>query len=142
MLGTEPQIITDYVQTGRVKLVFWPVLNHGNPSLYSTATAECVAQQSTDAFWQIHHQLFTNQADLWSADRDYYVNAARSVGVDQATFETCYDSGAGVAYVMDLDAVRRNRGIFNQPVFDLNGQLFYGAQSYDTFAAAINSYLP
>lgn len=128
--------------TGRAKLVFWPVLNHGNPSLYSTTTAECVAQQNTDAFWRIHEQLFANQQELWGADRDYYVNAAVSVGVDQSLFEGCYDSGTGVAAVRGLDEIRRGRGIFTQPVFDVNGQILYGAQSFATFAEVIASQLP
>ena len=76
MLGTEPDIIRDYVETGQVKLVFWPVLNHGNPSVFSTLTAECAGQQDPDLFWSVHETLFENQGELWGADRDYYVQTA------------------------------------------------------------------
>lgn len=133
MLGTEPQIVQDYVQSGKVKIVFWPVLNHGNPSVYATLTAECVGQQNPDAFWEIHEYLFTNQRELWNAGRDYFVEAAVGVGVDQQTFEACYDGSEGLATVMALDAIRRERGVFNQPVFDVNGQTFAGLPAYDTF---------
>ncbi len=142
MLSAEPQIVEAYVLTGKAKLVFWPVLNHGNPSLYSTVTAECVAQQDMDAFWLLHKQLFENQFELWGADRDYFVNAAVNVGVDQATFERCYDDGAAVATVMALDGIRRDRGIFTQPVFDINGHVFYGAHPFETYAGVIESFLP
>jgi protein-disulfide isomerase len=117
-------------------------LNHGDPSFNSTAAAECVAQQNTDAFWEIHEQLFQNQQDLWGADRDYYVNAAVGVGADQAQFESCFDSGSGLSHVTGLDNIRRDRGIFTQPVFDINGQTFFGSQSFDTFAGVIDSLLP
>jgi len=130
------------VNTGKAKLIFWPVLNHNDPSLYSTAAAECVAQQDMDAFWEIHEQLFQNQQDLWSAGRDYYVNAAVGVGVDQAVFESCYDSGSGISHVTNLDNIRRDRGIYTQPVFDINGQTFFGSQSFETFAGIIDSLLP
>lgn len=141
MLGTEPQVVENYVNSGQVKIVFWPVLNHGDPSIYSTVTAECVGQQDPMAFWQVHHMLFQNQADLWSADRDYYVGTAVAIGVDQTTFESCYDDGTGLEQVMALDALRRERGIFSQPTFDIGGAQIAGAQSYDTFAAAFEAAL-
>lgn len=136
MLGNEPQLIEEYVKTGQVQLVFWPVLNHGNPSTFSTLTAECIGQQSPDAFWVAHHLLFENQGQLWSADRDYYVKLAVEVGVDQATFEACYDGPAGLETILELDALRRQRGIYSQPFFDINGELLGGYQQFDTFAAA------
>lgn len=139
MLGTEPDIIANYVETGRVKLVFWPVLNHGDPSVYSTLTAECVGQQDPDLFWAAHKYLFENQNDLWGADRDYYVNTAVALGADQATFEACYDGPDGIATVLELDAIRRQRSIFSQPVFDINGEIFVGAQPYDAFAAIFDA---
>lgn len=139
MLGTEPDIIANYVATGRVKLVFWPVLNHGNPSVYATLTAECVGQQNPDLFWVMHKYLFENQADLWQADRDYYVDAAVANGADQATFEACYDGADGLATVMELDAIRRDRGILSQPIFDINGEIFVGAQPYESFAAVFDA---
>jgi protein-disulfide isomerase len=134
VLGTEPQIIASYVETGRVKIVFWPVLNHGDPSIYSTLTAECVGQQGSDAFWTVHELLFTNQRDLWTAGRNYYVDTAVRVGVDQATFEACYDSPSSLDAVLALDNLRRQRGVFNQPTFDVNGQIIAGLHSYEVFA--------
>lgn len=141
MLGTEPEIIRDFVVTGQVKLVFWPVINHGNPSVYSTVTAECAGQQNPDLFWSVHKYLFENQRDLWGADRDYFVNAAVALGADQATFEACYDSAEALAQVMELDNGRRERGIFSQPQFDINGRVFVGAQRYEAFAQAITASL-
>lgn len=134
MLGTEPDIITHYVETGRVKIVFWPVLNHGNPSVYSTLAAECAGQQDPALFGEIHHILFENQADLWGADRDYYIDTAVRIGADQAAFEACYDGQEGLATVMALDTLRRERGIFAQPTFDINGNIFAGSADYETFA--------
>ncbi|MCB8943163.1 MAG: thioredoxin domain-containing protein [Ardenticatenaceae bacterium] len=128
----------EYVQTGKVKVVFWPVLNHGDPSVYSTLTAECVGQQSPDLFWQVHKVLFEKQSELWRADRDYYVQTAVSVGADQATFETCYDGTDGITTVLELDDLRRQRGIYSQPTFDINGNVQGGAPSYDIFAAVLD----
>jgi protein-disulfide isomerase len=140
-LGTEPQLVADYVETGLVKIIFWPVLNHGNPSVNSTLAAECAGRQDPALFWTLHGALFESQNDLWSADRDYYVSLAESLGADRATFEACYDDGSGLAQVMALDEARLQRGIFSQPTFDVNGRLFSGAQSYEVFMAAIDAAL-
>lgn len=142
MLGTEPEIVANYVETGQVKLVFWPVLNHSDFSIDSHSAAECVAQQSMDAFWVIHEQLFMKQNELWNADRDYYVETAVSVGVDQAAFEACYDGTTGIDAITALDAIRREQGIFSQPVFDINGTLLAGRQSFEVFEQAFQALLP
>lgn len=141
MLGTEPRVVADYVQTGLVKIIFWPVLNHGDPSVYSTLAAECAGQQDPALFWALHGVLFERQADLWSAGRDDYASLAEEVGADRATFEACYDGDDGLAQVMALDEGRLQRGIFGQPTFDVNGQVFAGLQSYEVFQAAFDSAL-
>ena len=41
-------------------------------------------------------------------------------------FEQCYDDGSGLARVQALDALRRERGITSQPVFDVNGVITAG----------------
>lgn len=138
MLGTEPQVIEEYVNTGKVKIVFWPVLNHSNPSLYSTITSECVGQQDPDKFWVAHEMLFENQSQLWNADRDYYVQTAVAAGVDQAIFEACYEGADALATVMELDNIRRERGIFSQPYFDINGDVFGGAPPFEVLSAVLD----
>jgi len=122
-------------------MVFWPVLNHGDPSVYSTLTAHCAGQQDPELFWTVHGVLFNNQSDLWRATRDYYVNTAVGAGADQAEFEACYDDPAQVAALTALDAIRRDRGVFSQPVFDVNGNVFAGALPFERFAAIIDETL-
>ena len=141
MQGTEPQLTAEFVATGQVKFVFWPVLNHGDPSLYSTVAAHCAGRQNPALFWPIHDQLFANQSELYGADRDYYIDLAVAYGADQAAFEACYDDGSGLAEVMALDDLRRQRGVFGQPTFDIGGQLLAGLPAYETFQAALNSAL-
>ena len=141
MLGSEPEVVESYVEDGRVKLVFWPVINHGNPSVYSTVAAHCAGAQDPAQFWQMHNVLFENQRELWSAPRDFFVGTAVNLGLDQAAFETCYDSPDALAEVMALDSIRRDRGVFGQPTFDANGLVFAGAMPFEQFAAALDSQL-
>lgn len=133
MLDTEPQIIENYVKTGQVQIVFWPVLNHGDSSTFATLTAECAAQQSTDLFWDVHKKLFENLSDLWGATRDELISLAVEAGAEQATFEACFDGPDGLSTVLALDQYRRDRGIYSQPIFDINNQIFAGYQRVSYF---------
>jgi protein-disulfide isomerase len=141
VLGTEPDVVTTYVETGNVRIVYWPVLDHGSASLNAHAASECIGRQDVDAFWEIHDRFYANQNELWSADRAYFVNAAVSVGVDQAAFESCYDNREGHTTVTELDSIRRERGIFNRPTFDINGQMLLGSQPFSTFMGFIDAFL-
>ncbi len=141
MLGTEPQVIEEYVETGKVKVVFWPVLNHSDPSVYTSLTAQCVGEQDPEKFWVAHEMLFLEQSDLWRADRDYFVNAAVAAGADQAAFESCYDDPASLEHVLRLDEIRRQRGIYSQPFFDIAGTIYGGAPSFESFAEIIDAEL-
>jgi protein-disulfide isomerase len=140
VLGAEKEIIPNYVHTGQVRLIYWPMLDHGQASVNAHAAADCVGRQDVDAFWDVHDRFYVDQGALFRADRDYFVQAAVSAGLDQAAFEACYDSGEAHARVNDLDRIRRERGIFNRPSFDINGQLLIGSQPFsvyeDYFAAA------
>jgi protein-disulfide isomerase len=142
VLGAEPEIIDNYVEQGQVRIVFWPMLDHGNASLNAHAAADCVGRQDVDAFWMIHDQFFRDQGRLWQADRDYFVNAAVATGIDQGAFEACYDSGIGHATVTELDSIRRNLGVWNRPTFTINGQLLVGSQPFEIFEQFILAALP
>ncbi len=141
MLGTEPQVVQEYVQTGKVKLVFWPVLNHNDPSVYSTLTAHCVGRQDPDKFWAVHEILFNSQKDLWRADKAYFVNTAVAAGADQVAFEVCYDDPGAMDEVLALDAIRRQRGIAGQPMFDIAGTIYGGAPPFESFAEVLDALL-
>ena len=63
------------------------------------------------------------------------------MGVDAEAFGACFDGGEALDHVLALDEARRARGIFTQPVFDIDGELLYGSQSFDTFAGVIDGAL-
>jgi protein-disulfide isomerase len=141
VLGAEREVIANYVDSGQARLVYWPMLDHGNASLNAHAAADCIGRQDVDAFWQVHDDFYANQGDLWQAERNYFVNAAVAQGLDQAAFEECYDSGTGHSAVTELDSIRRQIGVFNRPTFDIDGQLLIGSQPFNVFAQFIEASL-
>jgi len=141
VLGAEKEIIPNYVDSGQVRIVYWPMLDHGQASINAHAAAECVGRQDVDVFWEIHDQFYANQGELFRADRDYFVDAAVNAGLDQAAFEACFDGGEAHARVSELDAARRELGIFSRPSFHINGQLLVGSQPfsvYEDYFAAVS----
>ena len=138
MLTLQPEIVEQYVKTGQVQLVFWPVLNHGNASVAASVTLECVAQQSFEQAWALHHNMFSNVAALYGASRDDYINYALQVGANQELFEACYDGEEALQLVLDLDQIRRERGVRGQPYFHVGDTLLAGtAQLMSTIVAEL-----
>lgn len=61
--GTDifPQLVSDYVDTGKVKFSFINVLFHGEESKLGAIAAESVYKQNSDAYWEFHKALYNEQ---------------------------------------------------------------------------------
>lgn len=65
-----PQLINDYVNTGKVKFSYINVLFHGEESKLGSLAAESVYKQSPESYWTFHKELFKaqpgeNHDSLW-----------------------------------------------------------------------------
>ena len=114
MLGIEPEIIANYVEQGNVRLIFMPVLNHGDPSVFATAAADCLGQQDPALFWTMHGRLFADQQSLWGANRQYYLDLAVSLGGDAVEgviypLATGFDPGSSAQPTSDFVRKFRER---------------------------------
>lgn len=56
-----PQLINDYVNTGKVKFAYINVLFHGEESKLGSLAAESVYKQSPESYWSFHKELFKAQ---------------------------------------------------------------------------------
>lgn len=137
MLGPEKEILANEVAAGQVKIVYWPMLDLGPNSHDSAAAVQCAGEQDPLAFWRYHDTLYENQRSLYLARREFYVDTAVALGLDQAAFERCFDGGASHDLASQLDETRRAAGIFNRPTFTVGRQQLIGSQPYEAFAAAI-----
>ena len=138
MLSTEPQIVADYVDTGKIRYVYYPMLDHG-PTQKTYEAAECAGEQSPEAFWTVHDLFYEEQNRLWSANSDLYVEFAQRAGVpDLGAFRQCVESGKYAAKTIELDRLRRSESIRLRPSFLINDQLIPGAQRYEQLATLID----
>jgi len=142
VLGTEPQIKAAFVKTGQLKLVFAPVLNHGYPSEQSHQAVECAAEQGK--FWQFHDVLFEHQEKLWTSSdiQSDLKNLAAESGLNATAFNSCLDEQRYAALIQQQNEVRLRAGIRGQPVFDINGTIFFGGQTFETYQQTIEAAMP
>ncbi|GAB4519683.1 MAG: hypothetical protein Kow0047_30960 [Anaerolineae bacterium] len=136
MLGDEQRLIEEYVETGKVKLIYWHVLDFGEPSLLAAEAAECAGEQGR--FWEMNHALFENQAHLWRDTLEtIYGLAGQIEGLDQGQFKSCMVERRYLAKVKADDEARRARGIRFRPSFDLDGERIEGALPYEQMRSRI-----
>ncbi len=136
-LQTYPQIEKEYIDTGKVKMVFrdFPLNFHQYAQVAGEA-AECVRDQGgDDAYWEFHDILFTKQAQL----SDTNVKAwAKAAGYDVTD---CLAEGTFRQEVLDDLADGQAAGVSGTPGFFINGKLISGAQPFSVFKQAIDAAL-
>jgi protein-disulfide isomerase len=132
-----PNIIKDYVETGKVKLVFrdFPLSFHDKAQKAAEA-AECADEQGK--FWDYHNILFENQDALAVDDLKGY---AADLGLDTDQFNSCLDSGKYAAEVQKDMQDGQAAGVSGTPAYFINGQLVSGAQPYKVFKQIIEAEL-
>ncbi|HUI89121.1 MAG TPA: thioredoxin domain-containing protein [Anaerolineales bacterium] len=139
---TEPQIIQDYVATGKVYYEYRSVGGFIGPESADAANAAyCAGDQNK--FWEYHDVLFANwtgeNAGDFTPDKLRQYAAAIDLNMDQ--FNTCLSSGAHTDQVNQDVRDAKVAGVQGTPAFLINGKLIEGAQPYSSFQQAIDAAL-
>jgi protein-disulfide isomerase len=146
---TEPQLVHQYVDTGKVRLVWrdFPRIDAGSP--VAAAAARCAAKQGR--FWPYHDALYdyiwTNwygagrSAEGLTAYDGHYEELAQSVGLDLDAFRSCVSSGRTRSIVTASHQEGLADGVTGTPTFLVNGQRVVGAQPFALFAQLIDQEL-
>lgn len=133
-----PNIIDQYVNTGKVKLVFrnFPV----HPTSAAVALAAACAQEQEE-FWEYHQTLFENYNAISDTDLRTY---AAELGLNLTQFNQCLDSQKYQSEINNDLADGRALGVSGTPTFFIgNNETGYekivGAQSFSVFKQIIDS---
>lgn len=145
---TVPQIIKDYVETGKIRYYFldFPLAFHKQAAKAAEA-ALCAGDQGR--FWEMHDTLFENQKALNSDDLEKY---AQALGLDIPTFKECLDSGKHAEKIKKDMAEAQKAGISGTPSSLIGWvqddsksvkavKIVKGAQPFAAFKEAIESLL-
>ncbi|MBI4021357.1 MAG: DsbA family protein [Candidatus Aenigmarchaeota archaeon] len=139
---TELQLKQDYVDTGKLRIIYrdFPLSFHPEAQPAAEA-AECANEQGK--FWEFHDKIFENQATMSAAA---YKQWASDLGMNVDQFTSCVETGKYRSEVQaDLDAGVA-AGVSGTPTVFVGktggqGVKIVGAQPYDTFKGAIESFL-
>jgi len=145
---TESQIIQNYVNTGKVRMVFRDYAFLGAESTAAAEAAQCAEDQNK--LWAYHDALYTaKEADFaggGSEDDEFYTTAeflklARQVGLDIPTFTSCINKGTDANIVAQEKSAATAAGVDSTPTFLINGTIVTGAQPYSSFQQALDALL-
>jgi protein-disulfide isomerase len=141
----EPRLKKDYIDTGKVKLVFrdFPLMQSHPEALLAAMAVNCAGEQGK--YWQYHDKVFREQYNkgddvirLKAADLKKW---AKDVGVEQPKFDQCLDSEKFKDEVMKDKADGDAAGVQGTPTFFINGRVMGGAQMYPEYRKVIDELL-
>lgn len=146
-LQTKPLLEKEYIETGKVKMVYMDLTIVGSDSPKAHASAYCAGEQGL--YWQYHDHLYKNQGhenDGWARGEKLKDLASKLPGLDMTKFNECVDSGKYENKVKENKNVAIRNGATSTPTFLIvgpgnSGTMIGGAQPYSTFQSVIEEKL-
>ena len=143
---TENSIITNYIKTGKVKVLFKDYIILGQDSINAANAAHCA--NDPKLFWEYHSMLYNNWAgeDTGWADLAHLHEFANTLGLDMDVFSTCMSDLKWNELVNLSSKDGQKLGVSGTPTFfviDQNNDVIkiVGAQHYDVFKQIFDSVL-
>lgn len=142
--NTKPAITKEYIETGKVNLVFVDMAFLGRDSPKAAQASYCAEDQGM--YWEYHDVLYNLQEDKidngW-ANSERLKAIALSLGIDMELFESCLDSGKYSKRVQYNTQQAREHGVRGTPGFFIVGpdgqQQIGGAQPFSVFKQILDS---
>ncbi len=138
-------ILVDFVEQGKVKLVFKDFPLNGPDSILAAEAAYCAEDQGK--YWKYHNELYIN----WGGEKTGWITRnslnqfANTVELNLEDFNSCLDSQKYRQRVLELEKFGKEIGIDATPSFFIfNDEKIIkirGNQPLDVFRKAINELL-
>ncbi len=142
--NTRPQLETDYIETGKAKLVFVDLAFFGPDSTNAAEATYCAGDQGK--YWEYHNVLYSNQQginDGW-AGPDNLKSFATQLNLDRDLFDGCLDSDKYKQRVERNVLEAKRNGASATPTFIIIGpngaqEIIEGAQPFSIFKQVLDS---
>jgi len=131
-----PQIKSEYVDSGMVKVVYRDFAFKGERSQNLAATAECAGEKSDADFYLIHDYIFNNP----NTDLEAVIAFGQSNNLG-SQFAECVRNGDMLQEVQADLADAQSYGVNSTPTFFINGEKVVGAQPFEAFKQVIDKQL-
>lgn len=131
-----PGIIDNYVDSGKVRLVYRYYPGHGTGE-ESMKFLYCANEQGK--FWSLHEVFGNNQSSL--QDLAKLKELASNAGVDVKKIESCLSAKKYDEKIQSDVAMGTKAGVNGTPAFLINKVLVSGAQPFSAFKSKIDAVL-
>ncbi len=136
--STEDDILKNYVETGRVKMIFKDYNIIGPDSISASHGAHCANDQGL--FWEYHDILYSNwtgENNGWASSENL-VKFAQEIGLDMDEWSECMINEPYSQIILASNEDAKNLGITGTPAFFVIGPdgkttRIFGAQPYEVF---------
>jgi len=144
--NTEHSLLENYIDTGKVKMIFKDFTIIGPDSVNAANGAHCADDQGKS--WQYHDILYNNwtgENNGW-ASSDNLLRFAQEIELDIEQWSTCISESRHSQIISDSTKDARDLGITGTPAFFVIGPdnkvtRINGAQPYEVFERIFNSEL-
>ncbi|MGH7245706.1 MAG: DsbA family protein [Candidatus Levyibacteriota bacterium] len=139
---TEPQIIKQYVDTGKATFAFRGFAFLGPASTVAANAAECANEQGK--FWAFHDYMYQNQpdeSDTSMYNTDSLTTIAQNMGMNADQFRTCLSNNKYNNNVNNDYNDGTKAGVSGTPTTFVNGQAVVGAEPFSAFQTLIDQEL-
>lgn len=141
----QPQLMQQYINTGKVRMVFRDLPFLGPESTAAANAAQCAEDQNK--FWAYHDALYTakiGDVNNGGSENDGYFTTAvftklaSQLGLNMTTFSSCLKNSTDAAYIAQEKANAGLIGVDSTPTTFVNGVMVTaGGQSAGADATAI-----
>lgn len=136
--STEEKIVKNYVETGKVRMIFKDFNIIGPDSVNASHGAHCASDQGM--FWEYHDVLYSNwtgENNGWAAPENL-TKYAQGIGLDMETWSECMAQGTHAQVILASNDDARDLALTGTPAFfvigpDGNVTNLFGAQPYESF---------
>ena len=141
--NTEHDLLVNYIETGKVKMIFKDFTIIGPDSINAAHGAHCADDQGK--FWKYHDILYNNwtgENNGW-ASSDNLLRFAQEIGLDVDKWSDCMIDEKYSQIIVDSSKDARDLGITGTPAFFVIGPdnkitKIFGAQPYENFEKTFN----
>lgn len=141
-----PQLVKDYVDTGKVKFSYLNVLFHGKESELGSLAAESVYKQNPDSYWEFHKALFNEQPNenhdgLWITNQKINEVAATIPELDINKLQEDMKSQSVMEEVSKDSKLVEEFKVESTPSIMINGTMLEDPFDYEKIKSLIDKEL-
>ncbi|CEG31068.1 DsbA family protein [Peribacillus simplex] len=141
-----PQLMSDYVDTGKVKFSYINVLFHGDESKLGSLAGEAVYKQNPESYWIFHKELFKaqpseNHDGLWITNEKIFEIAKTIPEIDVQQLQNDLENQTSLEEVKKDEKLVEEFKVQSTPSIMVNGTMLEDPFDYEKIKSLIDKEL-